>query len=187
MPVSEERLAQIRELSNDERVDRIDFSTFTDADLERFHAELEAETLAFCRDNKNPEELHAFADTWNWDGGFDALKVLLQNPSCEAATALLIYWKAAPEFFRQFRDREAVAMAQADVQSFDFLIGIENRYAAGEFPVGVVSFDPNKPEDCGGYKYVGTYDEMKDKFVRLLPSIMYEPVVGQSVTQTAQS
>lgn len=179
MPVSEERLALIRELSNDERVDGMDFSAFTDADLELYCAELEAETLAFCRDNKDPEELHAFADTWNWDGGFSPLQVLLDNPSCEAGTALLIYWKAAPEFYRQFHDREAVALAKADVQSFDFLIGIETRYVAGEFPVGVVSFDPNRPEDCGGYKYVGTYDDMKDKFVRPLPSIMYEPVVGR--------
>jgi hypothetical protein len=46
MPVSDQRLAQIFALSNGERGD--------------------AEMLAFCRETTDPEELHAFADTWNW-------------------------------------------------------------------------------------------------------------------------
>jgi len=180
VPVSEERLAYIRELSNDERVDRTDTSGFTDADWGWFTAELDAETLAFCRQNKDPEELHAFADTWNWDAGPGALRALLENPACEAATALLIYWKTAPEFYRQFSDRDAVAAAKADVENFDFLTWIETRYAAGGFPIGRLSFDPNRPEDCGGFEYVGAYDDMKNQFVRELPAVMYAPVVGHA-------
>ena len=180
MALSQERLAQIRELSNGERVDRTDVSDFTDSDWERFHTDLDAETLAFCRENKDPEELHAFADTWNWDAGFGALQDILDNPVCEAATALLIYWKGAPEFYRQFCDRDSVAAAKADVENFDFLTGIETRYVAGGFSPGRLSFDPSRPEDCGGHRYVGTYDDMKDAFVRELPAVMYAPVVGRA-------
>jgi hypothetical protein len=176
--VSEERLAYIRELSNDERVDRTDTSAFSDDDWDRFNADLDAETLTFCRENKDPEELHAFADTWNWDAGPGALQDLLENPACEAATALLIYWKAAPEFYRQFSDRDAVAAAKVDVEAFDFATGIEIRYVAGDFPIGRLSFDPNRPDDCGGYKYVGAYDDLKSQFVRELPAVMYAPVFG---------
>lgn len=179
MALTEKRLAEIRELSNDERVDRIDTSAFTDADWERFDADMDAETLAFCRETKDPEELHAFADTWNWDGGAGPLQDLLDNPACEAATALLVYWKAAPEFYRQFSDRDAVAAAKADVEMFDFLTAIEKRYVAGDFRTGLLSFDPNNPDDCGGYKYVGTYDDMSHKFVRNLPAQMYAQVVGK--------
>lgn len=83
MPVSEQRLAQIRELSNDERVDRLDTSGFDDSDWWRFELEMENETIDFCRGNPAPEELHAFADTWNWDKGIWALQIILDNPLCE--------------------------------------------------------------------------------------------------------
>ncbi|ANP46878.1 DUF4274 domain-containing protein [Candidatus Viadribacter manganicus] len=176
MPVSEQRLAEIRELSNDERVDRIDTSQFSDADWERFHNELNAETLAFCRDNRDPEELHAFASTWNWDGGFEALEEITRNPACERATALYIYWHGAPEWYRQYTDRDAVAEAKGDADLFDFLTRIETRYVAGEFALGSIAFDPTNADGEGGYSLVGSYDDISGKFVRSLPPAMYEPI-----------
>ncbi len=179
MAVSEERLAEIRELSNSERVDRVDSGKFTDADWERFDAELHSETLEFCRTNSNSEELHAFADTWNWDAGTEPLQTLLDNPACEAATALLIYWKAAPEFYRQYANRSAVEAAYADVNQFDFVNKLERKFVAGAFPIRRLSFDPNNDEHCGGLKFVGTYDDLKDAFVRELPPEVYEAVIGR--------
>lgn len=181
MPVSEQRLAEIRELSNDERIDRTDVSQFTDADWERFNAELDAETLAFCRNNNDPEELHAFASTWNWDGGVWALNEILDNPSCEGATALSMYWHARPEWYLQFADREAVADAAGDLEVFDFLSKIETRYVAGEFAVGSLAFDPASPFDGeSGFSLVGVYDDFREKFVRALPRVMYKPVVPKA-------
>lgn len=175
MPVSEERLAQIRELSNDERVDRLDTSDFDDADWERLEAEIEEETIAFCRDNPNPEELHAFAATWNWDKGTWAVEEILDNPACEAATALLIYWRSAPEYFRQYADRDAIVAANAlesELKTFDFLKKLETRYVAGEFRVGSISYNPSDPSE----NLVGMYDDHRDRFVRELPAVMYAPV-----------
>lgn len=177
MAVSEERLAQIRELSNDERVDRIDTSAFTDADWDRLHAELDAETLAFCRDNRNPEELHAFAETWNWDRGHGILEELLKNPACEAGTALHIYWRAVPEYYLQFADSAAMASAGVDPDILGFLARLEARYVAGEFPLGSIAFDPTDPFGGGqGDSLVGVYDDMRGRFVRALPEAMYKPV-----------
>ena len=170
MPVSERRLAQIRELSNAEWVDRLDTSGFDDADWERFDAEMKTQTRAFCRDNPDPEELHAFADTWNWDDGTWALEEILGNPACEAATALLIYWRAAPEWYLQYSDRDAAASWERE--DFDFLIRLEARYLAAEFRVGSLSFDPADPLD----NRVGVYDDLREKFVRALPRVMYAPV-----------
>jgi len=162
-----------------ERVDRIDCSAFTDADWERFDVELRAETLEFCRSNNNAEELHAFADTWNWDAGTEALQTLLANPACEAATALLIYWKAAPEFYRQYKNRSAVKAACSNVDDFDFLSDLERKYVAGAFSIKRLSFDPNSHQDCGGIKFVGTYHDLEKAFVRELPPQMYEAVIGR--------
>lgn len=180
MPVSEERLAQIRELSNDERVDRLDTSGFEDADWQRLDAELNKETIVFCRGNRNAEELHAFADTWNWDKGTWALEEILDNPACEAATALLIYWRSAPEYYRQYADRAALVadpLAAHAIAPFDFLAKLEARYVAGTFPVGSIAFDPADPAD----NRVGIYDDLRDKFVRELPRVMYAPVRPTSV------
>ena len=175
MPVSEDRLAQIRELSNDERVDRLDTGSFTDADWERLDAELERETLAFCRETTDPEELHAFADTWNWDKGTGALAEILNNPACEAATALMIYWRAAPEYYLQYADRAALgddSRNAGNLEDFDFLTALEARYLAGQFPVGRIAYDPADPAD----NRVGVYDDLRDRFVRALPPAMYVPV-----------
>ena len=175
MPVSEQRLAEIRELSNDERVDRLDTSGFTAADWQRLDAELDEETTAFCRGNQDPEELHAFADTWNWDKGTWALQEILDNPACEAATALLIYWRSAPEFFQQYADRDALAadpLTSSSLDLFDFLTRLEARYVAGEFRVGSLAFDPAEPTE----NRVGNYNDLRDRFVRALPAVMYVPI-----------
>lgn len=169
MPVSEERLAQIRELSNDERVDRMDTGDFTDADWARFEEEMDEETRAFCRETSDPEELHAFADTWNWDKGVWALQDIIDNPACEAATALMLYWRAAPEFYLQFADRAALAADSSGVETFDFLTEIETRYLSGAFRAGAIAFDPADPMD----NRVGVYDDLRDSFVRALPEKMY--------------
>ena len=174
MPVSAERLRQIRELSNDERVDHIDTSDFTEVDWERYGEELDAETLAFCRDTADAEELHAFASTYNWDKGTWALEALLQNPACEAATALFIYWHAAPEYYRQFVERDAVPEFQRE--DFDFIMSIESRYVAGQFPRGVLWYDPFNPDDNDGPSFVGVYDQYGYPVVRTLPALMYEAV-----------
>ena len=174
MPLSEQRLAQIRELSNDEWVDPD--AGLDDAEFERLGDEWEQKTLSFCRENRNAEELHAFASTWNWDKGTWALQEILDNPACEAATALLIYWRSGPEFLRQYADRDAIAAdphALANLlDDFDFQKKIEDRYVAREFPVGSLSYDPSGPPD----QLVGIYDGHREKFVRELPDIMYAPV-----------
>lgn len=182
MPVSEERLAYIRELSNDERVDRTDTSAFTDADWDRFNAELDAETSAFCRDTRDPEELHAFVSTWNWDGGHECLEEILDNPACEAATALHIYWYAAPEHYLQFADSAAMTSVGGDPDdTLGFLARLEARYIRGDFPVGSLSFDPTNPEGEGsGFSLVGCYDDKRALWVREIPDAMYRPVKSQS-------
>jgi hypothetical protein len=157
MPVSDQRFAEIFALSNGEQGD--------------------AEALAFCRETTDPEELHSFADTWNWDEGTWALEEILRNPACEAATALMIYWKAAPEYFLQFADREGLAadpIRSFQLESFDFVAELEQRYLAGAFPVGSISFDPRDPNpDVTG---AGIYDDYREKFVRALPEAMYAAV-----------
>jgi hypothetical protein len=154
----------------------LDTSRFNDLDWQLLDAELYKETIAFCRGNSDPEELHAFADTWNWDKGRWALQEILDNPACEAATALLIYWRSRPEYYLQYADRDAIVanpLASHALDGFDFMTKLEARYVAGDFPVGSVSFDPSNDD---GMSLVGAYDDLRHKFVRTLPAVMYSPV-----------
>ncbi len=175
MPVSKKRLAQISRLANGGSIYEIDPVTFSVLDWERFNVDLDPEIKQFCQSNSNAEELHAFASAWNWDLGRWALELILKNPACEAATALLIYWHGGPEFFRQYANRQEVeADDTGNVGAFDFLSDIEARYMAGEFRVGSIRFDPANP--VGGPSFVGMYDDMREHFVRELPAIMYAAV-----------
>jgi hypothetical protein len=175
VPVSAERLTYILELSNGERVHSIDTSAFGDSDWQRLGAEVKAEAIEFCRSTINAEELHAFVATWNWDQGEWGPRAILDNPACEAATALLIYWSCAPEFYLQFASRADVPDHAEDV--FDLLTEVEARYVAGEFRTGLIAFDPANPADTpAGLSMVGEYDDLRDNFVRALPPLMYAPV-----------
>jgi hypothetical protein len=176
--VSDERLDQICRLVNGGLSDDVDTSMFSESDWERVGAESDAEIEQFCQSNSDSEELHAFATHWNWDFGRWPLDAILENPACEAATALLIYWLGCPEFFRKYANRKEVeADDTGDVEAFDFLSDIEARYIAGEFRVGSIAFDPANPVDSpSGYSLVGMYDDMRERFVRELPAVMYAPV-----------
>ncbi len=178
MPVSKERLAQISRLANGGIIYEIDPITFSVLDWERFSVDLDPEIKQFCQSNSDAEELHAFAAAWNWDLGRWALELILKNPACEAATALLIYWQGSPEFFLEYANRQEVeADETGDLEAFDFLSGIEARYMAGEFRVGSIAFDPANPFDSpSGYSLVGLYDDMRERFVRELPPVMYAAV-----------
>jgi len=173
--VTPERLTLIRELANDERIDRLGadyFADFTDDDWERLQTEFDEEASAFCRDCADPEELHAFVEHWNWDKGVEAINEIIHNPACEAATALMAYWMAGPEWFLQYLDRNAALNQGEDIELFDLIAEIESRYVAGGFAKGLISYDPNSPEKFR----TGQYDDRRDTFVRALPEIMYRAV-----------
>src|SRR5262245_26699988 len=58
----------------------------------------------FLRSASSPDELHLFAENWNWDGGIAPLLQLVRNPHCDAGTALTIFWRGCPEdFYSSYR------------------------------------------------------------------------------------
>ncbi len=75
----------------------------------------------------------------NWDDGTRALLRILDDPACDRATALLIYWLTKPGFYQQFSSPEEVPdFARRD---HALLLTIEARFAADRYP-DVIAFDP---------------------------------------------
>jgi hypothetical protein len=110
------------------------------------------------------------------------LEEILNNPACEAATALQIYWYAAPGHYLQFADSASMAGVGGDPEDvLGFLARLEARYVSGDFPVGSLAFDPANPEGEGsGYSLVGVYDDKRSLWVRTIPDVMYRPVKPSS-------
>lgn len=171
MALSEERKRAIREMSNAEIVDRLDTSGWTDADWRRFEREHDARTLAFCRDCSDPRELFYFAATYNWDHGVEHLRAIVRNPACDAATALLVFWRGAPEFNRQYVDPPSAPAHVRD--TFELVQEIQDKYVVDGFAPAESAYDPS---DDDGLSRIGVYNDLAHLFVRELPAKMYQAV-----------
>lgn len=109
-------------------------------------------------------ELHYFAQTWNWTCGPGLLKDLLSNPNCDFGTALMIFWLARPEYYLQYADSTNVP--DFELEGFEFLSYLEEKMVTGCFRAKTIRFDPT-PE-------VGLYPESIAVAKRELPKMLYQ-------------
>ncbi|RNI27876.1 DUF4274 domain-containing protein [Rufibacter immobilis] len=58
-------------------------------------------------------QLHYLADLFNWDEEKNVLEWIVDSPLCDYGTALLIFWRAQPDFYTQFAN-EAEAGYEKD-------------------------------------------------------------------------
>ena len=128
---------------------------------------------------EHPMELHLYATNYNWDGGFEELKEVLDHPKCDKATALLIYAMGSPGFFyRKLEKNAALRPYEQDV--WDFLREIEQRIRNEEFQSGRVAFDPRKHVGTDLYRVNNA-----NLGNRLVPDIMKNATTGESVRNTS--
>ena len=95
---------------------------------------------------ETPEELHAFADRWNWDWGDKPILRVIVHPLCDRGTALMIYWRIDPIFYLD-HEHNTRAKVQAKlwpdaVVLWDVLRDIERRLSVDDFRFSRVPFDP---------------------------------------------
>jgi hypothetical protein len=121
------------------------------------------------------EELHQFALNWNWDDNAKPLKWVVQQPYCDEGTALLLYWRAAPEWYCQFADRSEVIDTESEhsIIVFDLISIIEKRYLTGTYTERNISFDPYNDN---GQNFVEDY--LHASKLRKLPKEMLQPSPG---------
>lgn len=83
-------------------------------------------------------ELFLEADSHNWDHGLTKIKKILKNSHCDYATALLIFWRAQPEYYYQNKLSDLKA---AEKKTYKFLIELEESLLNNKFPNNI-SYDP---------------------------------------------
>jgi hypothetical protein len=94
-------------------------------------------------------ELHLYASQVNWDFGSESLLKVASHPNCEAATALLIYWRGRPEWYLQYASTSDVPEHEREI--FELLSFIESRYLSGTYRVGSLKYDPVAEGEVGLY------------------------------------
>jgi hypothetical protein len=87
------------------------------------------------------EELHLYADGFNWDCGIGELRRVIRHPLCDRGTAFLIYWRGAPGFMAQFADRSETCNPD-QAEHYDLLREIEEKVMAGHFQTHRFRYDP---------------------------------------------
>jgi hypothetical protein len=109
---------------------------------------------------------HRTAKNFNWDYGCDKLLEIIRH-RCDLGTALMIYWKGRPDFYRQYRRRCDIRGAKG---TFDMLVEIERRVADGFYTHRNIPFNPF---DDQGYNWCGK--PKRDVYCEL-PEAMYRGV-----------
>ncbi len=130
---------------------------------------------------ESPEELHAFANEFNWDCGCKEMSDVVRHPLCDLGTALLIYWHAGPSYFLQYADRSEVR--DHEIEQLTLIEEIEQRVNDQQYKTATQPFDPRKDQ---GTDRTTLYDDLakgleirKKTPFHPIPSFMYQPVVGQ--------
>ena len=122
MALSESQLQRVRRMSQDEWESEDEFRQFF-------------ETIT------DAEELHLFADDFNWDTGVEELRRVIRHPLCDRGTAFLIYWRGSPGWYARYSDRSQTDNPD-DAIHYDLLLEIEQKIIGGRFHSYRFRYDP---------------------------------------------
>jgi hypothetical protein len=86
-----------------------------------------------------PEKLFLQVHLHNWDDGTDALARILGHRDCDRGTALLVYWRAQPEYYAAFASEADVP--DVNREGYRFVRAVEARLLAGRYPE-IIAYDP---------------------------------------------
>jgi hypothetical protein len=169
MALSKAQRKRVQALIDDEWVDEDDDQEATEAAFAKLFNAI-----------TDPEELHLFADGFNWDGGCDEMGKVIAHPLCDLGTALLIYWRGAPGWYLQYNDRSEVK--EYELETFDLLQEIERKVLAGDFRTRSQPFDPRNDL---GTDLTKAYDDVLKPIrqsgkvlTRSIPSAMMDAIVA---------
>ena len=124
-----EREAEIRQLCNGEWADTL--GDLSEEAWEALDAEWAEKTREFATTCENAEELAYFIEMANWDSEREAIELILTNPNCDLAAALLAYWMMQPGYYSGFATLSAVPDFQRD--DAQVLKDLAERLTAGAY------------------------------------------------------
>lgn len=127
---------------------------------------------------RDPEVWHKIAMGWNWDGGLAPLAWIVRQPECDRGTALLIYWRGGPGWYKQYGGREEVPPF-VSAENHDLLKDIERRYLSGFYTRHEIAFDPH---DDQGFDWTNEYKDVPTKHP--IPKEMFIGTSGRTLSES---
>lgn len=124
---------------------------------------------AFLKEATKPLELHWFSCNWNCDRGVSPLLKVVKNASCDAGTALRLYWLNDPYYYQEYRTIGECPYDE-EREMLRILRTIECRFKSGDFSTKRIPFDPAP----------WISDDYSESAVHEIPAIMREPILPRS-------
>lgn len=146
---------------------------------EKFEELVNEQILEYVK-KANPELWHQMAMEWNWDSSSVFLNWLIDNPKTDKATALMIYWKSAPGYWKKFIDKhDLLSKEDYSLANFEFVERVEENILKNFYQESYFEFDPKNDNQS----YDWTNDYIDDIAVRNIPDIMFEKIEGRKVDE----
>jgi hypothetical protein len=106
----------------------------------------------------HPAELHYLASIYNWDDGELVLGWVLESELCTRATANLIFWRAAPDWYLRCDLEDESTCPAYNLAGFRVLRRVLQKYRANSFSAYPIRFDPkNEIEEVCEKKPLWTF------------------------------
>ena len=135
---------------------------------------LESKIIVKFASKQSQKVLHQMVMEWNWDCSDSFLNWLIDNPLTDKSTVLLIYWKSAPRYLKQFENREEVLEKEShSIDDYDFIEKLEKNYINEFYELNNFEFDPNEE--------LWTEEYLNIKIVKEIPEIMFNKVNGKLI------
>ena len=129
-PVTEERKQFIFDIANGEWVDRLPKDT-SDEEFEKMLKKMNRERNKFLKNCISPEELHLFAEAYNWDNGVGSMQSVIESRVCDRNTALLVFWRGSPTFYQQYDYGDIQNRSPSEREGWQLVRRIRNGIYAG--------------------------------------------------------
>ena len=91
-------------------------------------------SMGFLAKAEDPETMYQFVNNYNWDDGFDAPQVILDNKHCTLEVALQIFYDADGYSYLVDKDESSNEQWRA------FITEVYNRIVEGKFSQGNLGF-----------------------------------------------
>ncbi len=115
----------------------------------------------------NAEDLYRRAQTHDLSEGYLLLRNILKHQNCDRGTALMMYWRARPEYFTRYSKEDEIQRWERI--NYKFVKLIEEKYTT--ITNEVVIYDPHEDGKVGLYA-----GEFEPKYK--IPEIMYQKTNG---------
>jgi len=131
--------------------------------------------------SRDPDDWHRLALFGNWDYLEPALlRRIAEQPNCDRATALALFWKSEPEYYLPFADRAAVPEVNRD--GYDLIVLIRERWQAGAYTRAELAFD--RERDAWPLDFAALERQFGARVEQFMPRSMRGPLPGRRVSQS---